>query len=79
VPKKKFRSSVHRHRIRRLMAEAWRLQKHPLYPVIPAAFQLQLFLIFTDRTMPDQAFVTAAIHKGIEQLIKIHTITAADA
>jgi len=68
VPKKKFRSSVHRHRIRRLMVEAWRLHKHLVYPAVPAGQQLQLFLIFTDIKMPGQPGVTAAVIKCIDKL-----------
>jgi ribonuclease P protein component len=68
VPKKKFRSSVHRHRIRRLMVEAWRLNKHTLYAAIPEAKQLHLFLIFTGTTMPDYTTVSQAVIKGIAQL-----------
>ena len=73
VPKKKFRSSVHRHRIRRLMAEAWRLNKHALYPAIPAGQQLHLFLIFTDVTMPDYEVVKDSVIKGIDKLLTLHT------
>jgi hypothetical protein len=68
VPKKKFRSSVHRHRIRRLMAEAWRLHKHLLYAVVPADKQLHLFFIFTDIKMPAYLVVKDALVKGIDKL-----------
>ena len=72
VPKKKFRSSVHRHRIRRLMVEAWRLHKHVLYPLIPVDKQLHLFLIFTDNRMPDgYEPVKEAIVKGLDKLAGI--------
>jgi ribonuclease P protein component len=70
VPKKKFRSSVHRHRIRRLMAEAWRLNKHTLYAAIPESQQLHLFLIFTDAAMPEYDVVKAAVVKGIGKLVE---------
>jgi len=68
VPKKKFRSSVHRHRIRRLMAEAWRLHKHTLYASVPNEHQMHLFLIFTDAAMPEYEVVKDAVVKGIEKL-----------
>ena len=69
VPKKKFRSSVHRHRIRRLMAEAWRLNKHTLYPTIPEGRQLHLFFIFTDMKMPEYETVKDALLKGMGKLV----------
>ena len=69
VPKKKFRSSVHRHRVRRLMVEAWRLNKHVLYDVIPADKQLHMFFMFTGKEMPEYEPVKEALTKAITQLI----------
>ncbi len=68
VPKKKFRSSVHRHRIRRLMVEAWRLNKHTLYEAIPEGMQLHLFIVFNDTRMPAYEPVLEALLKGITKL-----------
>jgi ribonuclease P protein component len=71
IPKKRFRLSVHRHRIRRLMAEAWRLQKQGLYSAIAADKQLQVFLIFANNTMPDQETISQAVKAGMERLIQM--------
>jgi ribonuclease P protein component len=71
IPKKKFRLSVHRHRVRRLMVEAWRLQKQALYDTIPAGKQLQVFLIFADATMPEYSLVEKAVKEAIDKLIKV--------
>ena len=68
VPKKKFRSSVDRHRIRRLLVEAWRLNKSQLYSAIPNNVQLHLFFIFTDTKMPDYATALKAVLSGIDKL-----------
>jgi ribonuclease P protein component len=68
VPKKKFRLSVQRHRIRRLMAEAWRVNKHALYATIPADKQLQMFILYTGKTEQTYAEVTDGMLKGIERL-----------
>ena len=68
VPKKKFRKSVHRHRIARLMREAWRLNKHPLYAAMPADKQMHVFLIHTGTEMPDFDTVQAVVVKGIGAL-----------
>jgi len=70
VPKKKFRSSVHRNRVRRLMREVWRLNKNELYPAIPQESQLHLFLIFTSAEMPVLDTLQQTITKGIAQLVQ---------
>ena len=70
VPKKKFRSSVHRNRVRRLMREVWRLNKQQLYLAIPEESQLHLFLIFTNAEMPVLDTLQQTITKGIAQLVQ---------
>lgn len=47
IPKKRFKKAVQRNRVRRLLKEAWRLQKHALYREIPQGTQLHMFLVFT--------------------------------
>ncbi len=68
VPKKKFKSSVHRHRVRRLMVEAWRLNKHILYAEIATNVQLHMFLLFTDNKLPDYDTVLKAMLQVIDKL-----------
>ncbi len=68
MPKKKFKRSVDRHRIRRLMVEAWRMHKHTIYAAVPPGMQLHIFLIFTDKLLPEYVPVEAAIIKGIGKL-----------
>ena len=68
VPKKKFPSSVGRHRVRRLMVEAWRLHKHDLYAIIPSGIQIHMFFLFTDKKLPQYQDVEQAIIKCIEKL-----------
>ena len=68
VPKKKFKSSVHRHRVRRLMVEAWRLNKHMVYGDIPGELQLHMFFIFTDDKLPEYDTVARSMLLCIEKL-----------
>lgn len=70
VPKKKFRKAVERNRVKRLLREAWRLNKHTLYAAVPEEGQLHIFLIFTDNKLPDIETITAVIKTGIEKLIE---------
>ena len=67
--KRNFKKAVSRNRIKRLMREAWRLQQPELR--IPEGMQLQVFLIFTDKVLPDYDVVYAAVAKGIVQLQKV--------
>ena len=52
------------------MVEAWRLNKHLLYPSVSPEQQLHLFFIFTDIAMPDYEVVKEAVIKGIGKLIE---------
>ncbi|RYD59542.1 MAG: ribonuclease P protein component [Sphingobacteriales bacterium] len=70
VPKKKFRKSVDRHRIRRLMVESWRLNKHILYAALPTDKQLHLFLIYTGIEMPEIGPIQQSVISAIEKLSK---------
>ncbi len=70
MPKKSFRKSVHRQRLKRLLREAWRLQKETLYAAIPAEQQLHLFLIFTGKELVEYQVVYDAVTKGVEELSK---------
>jgi ribonuclease P protein component len=69
IPKKKFRKAVQRNRIKRLIREAWRLNKHLLYPSVPADKQVHLFIIFMEGKA-ELDVITEAIVKGIERLKK---------
>ena len=71
VPKKKFRLSVQRHRIRRLMVEVWRVNKHALYATIPADKQLQMFILYTGKAEQTYTEVAEGMLKGIERLLAI--------
>lgn len=68
MPKKKFRKSVQRHRLRRLMIEAWRLNKQELYEAVPEEQQLHLFILYTAPEITDYNTITQAMQKGIAQL-----------
>jgi ribonuclease P protein component len=72
VPKKKFKHSVDRHRIRRLMVESWRLNKHVLYEAVPNHLQIHVFLIFTDVSMPQYNNVLPSVVKGIVRLSDLY-------
>ncbi len=72
VGTKHFKKAVDRNRVKRLIREAWRLQKHALQQQLKAEQkQLHVFFIFTGKEVPDYKWIvektTAAIQK-LEQL-----------
>ena len=67
VPKKKFRHAVKRNRVRRLMREAWRLNKHILNTVPPDK-QLHIFLIYQTNELPEYELIKTAVFNCIQKL-----------
>ncbi|WP_162902916.1 ribonuclease P protein component [Taibaiella koreensis] len=68
IPKKRIRKAVGRNRIRRLLREAWRLQKHTLYQVIPEGKQMHLFLIYSGAEKFNFEEACTVVKKAIEKL-----------
>ena len=68
VPKKKFRRAVHRNRIKRLIRESYRMQKHRLYEVLGDSKQLALGIVFISTEIPTYKSVNRAVKKLIDDL-----------
>jgi ribonuclease P protein component len=69
IPKKRIKKAVNRNRVRRLLREAWRLQKHALYQSIPDGQQLHCFLIFTGNEKLTFEEAKTAVKKLTDKLI----------
>jgi ribonuclease P protein component len=72
VSTKTFRRAVDRNRIKRLMREAWRLQKNVLQQHLKETGKhIAVFLIYKGNELPEHAFVSEKIGVALNRLIKL--------
>ena len=72
VSTKYFKKAVDRNRIRRLMKEAYRLQKHTLQTgLCESNQQLVIFIIYVGKEIPEYSLVVEKITVVINKLQKI--------
>lgn len=70
VSKRNFKKAVHRNRIKRLMREAYRLQKQELKNSLNENQQLAVFFIYIDKELPTQELVSNKINLALKRLMK---------
>ena len=70
--KRSFKKAVDRNRIKRLLREAYRLQKEELTAAVQTAGKRGIvFFLFTDKTLPPFAVVKAAMANCLKKLTNI--------
>jgi ribonuclease P protein component len=76
VSSKHFKKAVDRNRIKRMMKEAWRLQKTPLSSLVKEQTrQLNVFFIYTGKELPDYKEVYEKTGKIADKLCKMISTT----
>jgi ribonuclease P protein component len=72
VPKKKFPKAVHRNRVRRLVREAWRLNKHKLYESAPeeSGAAIAVMVLYTATEELPFSAIEVAMKQLIRRLVK---------
>ena len=68
VSKRHFRLAVQRNRIKRLLREAYRHQKHELAEAIAPEKQLQLAIVYTASKEESAAIVSAMLKEALQRL-----------
>lgn len=74
APKKKFPRAVDRNRIKRLMREAWRKNKHTLYKALSVQNKnLAVMLVYVSGTLPEYKLTEDKIILILQRLSKYET------
>lgn len=68
--KRNFNRAVDRNRVKRLIREAYRLQKAILSESLAEGQRVQLFFVYLDKNLPDYAVIFAAMITCLETLKK---------
>jgi len=69
--KKSFKKAVDRNRIKRMLREAWRLQKRGLLELMKQkGLSGEVFLMYTDKTIAPFATIMETVNKSINRLQK---------
>lgn len=67
-----FKKAVHRNRVKRLVREAWRVQKHTVNEAALAQqIQVAVFFMFSGKELPEYNFVAEKMGSAIKKLLQV--------
>jgi ribonuclease P protein component len=73
VGAKNFKKAVDRNRIKRLIREAWRLQKNELKEMLGEhGRQMNVFIIYTGKELPDFGTIKDKVAVALKKLVKLN-------
>ncbi|RXK60419.1 ribonuclease P protein component [Lacibacter luteus] len=77
VGTKHFKRAVHRNRVKRLIREAWRLQKNALQQQLQeSALQMHVFVLYTGKELPDYELIYAKTGIALQKLEEVRVQSA---
>lgn len=70
--KRSFKRAVHRNRVKRLLREAWRLNKAPLKELLHSnQQQMIIFLHYSDKVLPTLELASEKVQYLVQKLMQI--------